>query len=132
MELIPYLPEFHPIVAGWWKAHEFAVIPHDALPKTGYIAVNEKREMVCAAWLYKTDSTIALINWFISDPLANKMESGIGQDLIIEKLSNDARDSGFLAAMCSIKHEKVVKRLVNHKFKITDDNATNLVRNLWE
>lgn len=131
MGLIPYLPEFHPVIAGWWKAHEWEIIPHDALPKTGYIAVNEKREMVCAAWLYRTDSTLAWMEWYISDPLAAKTEVSEGLDLIIQKLSEEAKEAGFQTIFTSMNHAGLIRRMQRHGFTVSDNNVTHLVRVLW-
>lgn len=128
MGLIPYIPQFHPVIAKWWLAHNFPVIPSDALPKTGFIAVNEKKEMVCAAWLYSTDSTLAWMEWYISNPLAAKSEISEGLDLVIDKLTEVAREAGFTTIFTSMKHAGLIRRMQKHEFNISEDNATNLVR----
>jgi len=132
MELIPYIPEFHPVMASWWQGHNFSVIPHDALPKTGYIAVNEDKEMVCAAWLYRTDSTLAWMEWYISNPVAAKTEVSEGLDMVINKLTDEAKESGFHTIFTSMKHGGLIRRMQKHGFGISEDNATNLVRVLCQ
>lgn len=132
MNLIPYNPEFHPVIATWWESHEWPVIPIEALPATGRIATNDRGEMVCAVWLYRTDSTIAWLDFYISDPRASKTEVSEGLDLIIEELSLIAKDNGFHSIFTSLGHRGLLRRLGKHNFQVADNNMTNLVRALCQ
>lgn len=126
MILIPYSKPLHGVLARWWDAHSWPVIPHDALPSTGMIACAE--EPVCAAFLYKTDSSIAWMEWFISDPQAEKRHVSIGLDMIIEELSAFAKEQGFKTIFTSMHHRGLIRRLERHGFKTQDTDVTQLMR----
>lgn len=132
MNLIPYLPEFHAEIATWWDGHQWPVIPQDLLPENGRVAVNDSGEMVFAAWLYKTDSKIAWMEWFISNPKASKQDVSLGKDLVINDLSDLAKELGFTDAFTSMKHEGLIRGMQKHGFAISETGMTNLVRNLWQ
>lgn len=51
------------LIVGWYEARGLQAPPADFLSGTGYIMDDR-----VAAWLYKTDSTVAMIEGVISDP----------------------------------------------------------------
>lgn len=132
MNLIPYSQLFHPVIAEWWVGHEWPVIPPEALPEIGRIATNDRGEMVCAAWLYKTDSTLSWMEFYISDPKASKTEISEGLDLIINDLCEVAKDAGFHTVFTSMEHSGLIRRMQKHDFKVSETNVTNLMRALCQ
>lgn len=112
-------------VASWWKAHNWPVLPIEALPKLGFIVPG-----VCAGWLYETDSTLCWLEWVVSNPLTSKEERSVALDEVISSLLSRAKELGFKQVFTTVVHPKLVDRYKNHGFVVTDQAMTNLIRSL--
>lgn len=125
--------EFRPFldyttVSGWWKAHNWPIIPLPALSPTGRVVMNEDGERICAGWLYQTDSCICAIEWVVADPNSGPEERDEALDLLITTLKAKADEVGKPVIFTSVTHPKLRDRLVKHGFQITDSGVTNLLR----
>ena len=63
-----YRPQDYAKIRHWWTLHGQPEVPKNVLPKCG-VVVKDKRQMVCAAWLY-LDNTVAVawMAWLVSNP----------------------------------------------------------------
>ncbi len=112
-------------VRQWWEGHKWPAIPLSALPKTGLIV-----EGVCAGWLYSTDSSIAWMEWIVSNPLSDKTLRDASLNTLIENLLGKAKESGFTQVFTSVNHPKLIERYQNNGFTIEDRNVTHMIRSL--
>lgn len=115
--------EHYEDVCYWWFQHDWPTLPREALPKTGFIV-----DGLAAGFLYKTDSTFAILEFIVGNPEANKEKRRQAIDLVVKELLNEAKNDGFKLIFSSISHPNLKKIYLNNGFKETDTNMTNFVR----
>lgn len=123
-----FTPADYPMVAKWWKAHGWPVLPLEALPEGGGVIAYEGTTPLCAAWLYKTNSSISWMEWFISNPDAPKRCRSLGLDAVIAELDTRAKAQGFKIIHTSMRHPGLIRRMKSHGFIVVDEGMTNLAR----
>lgn len=119
----PYLDTDHPTLAKWFTAQEWPTLPKEALPKTGYIVPG-----YCAGFLYKTDSSIAMLEWIIANPDTDYKDRAVAINNVIESLVKEAKRSGYSVVFTYTKHERLIDKYLNNNFKITDKDMTHFMR----
>lgn len=113
-------------VARWWKAHDWPALEPRMLSEAGLVV-----EGLCAGWLYKTDSCIALLEWVVGNPDADKELRSEALDLLIKTAKNMAKNQGYSLMFTFTSHPALIKRMhEKHAFEITDNKMTNLVGGL--
>lgn len=113
----------------WWKKHNWPEIPQDALPKTGFVAVNPDGKPVAMGFLYQTDSVMGVCEWFTRNP---DMDPGIGRigiDWVIGGIQGAMKALGIRTLFTSTNNEKLMTRLESFGFFRTDQGMTNLLYN---
>jgi len=110
-------------ICSWWEKHQWPKIPLTMLPQTGYIV-----DDLCAGFLYQTDSNIAWLEFIISNPESTKDDRSKALDILIDRLSEDARGMGFTMIFSSINHSNLINKYEKNGFNIADKNMTNMVR----
>lgn len=125
MKIEPVTQENYKVLVEWWKSHGWDAIPFDILPKIGYI-INDN----VAGFLYSTDSTMAIMEWFISNPNSTKEERNENLNILINFLSEIAKDLGFKTCFTYTVNKGLINKLENNGFLKTDENMVHLVRRL--
>ena len=115
------------IVKQWWKSHNWEVVPIDALPKTGVIIYSDDLPIV-AAWLYKTDSNIAWLEFMVSNPNVDKQVRGKAIEHLIDVLTQIAKNYGYKNIFTSLKVPKLISRMQKKGINVTDKKITKLVK----
>lgn len=118
-----YTQADYPAVCEWWQAWGWQPVPEHALPKIG--AIIDGR---AAAWLYQTDSSIAIIDWFITSKEKTGREEA--KRAIIEGLSGIAKEQEYKAIMTFLRHPSLIKTHKESGFCVTDNNVCILTRSL--
>jgi hypothetical protein len=103
-------------ICRWFAAWGWPAIPQESLPKIG--AIND----IAAAWLYQTDSDIALIEWFVTDKDAKDNREEAKQD-IISFLTVAANRMGFKNVLTFIRNPNLIRSFEKNGFFITDNNV---------
>lgn len=105
--------KYYPIVKKWWKDWDWSPIEKEFLSTTGVIVKNQD-EYICAGWLYKTDSLMSVIDFFIS---SKKKYSGNlrkkALKFLIEQLERLAKKQGFIAVYTSIKNNSLINTMLS-------------------
>lgn len=122
-----YTTDDHEMVAGWWRAWNWPVIPPESLPQTGVIISNGGVD-VCAAWLYRTDSCCSCMGLFISNKDAPKAARKGCVDYLIRVISEISRQLGFTAILATVTRQSLVKALERNGFGHKEQNVTNLYK----
>lgn len=122
-----YTPEDHALVAGWWEKRGWRVIPQAGLPPTGAIAYDGEKPIACA-WLYKSDSCVAMIGFFISNPESTARQAHEGIKLIVGALSETAEAQGYTTIFCTVIKEGLAKAIESQGFTYREQNSINLFR----
>jgi len=123
MNIRKYERSDYPIVCEWWSMHKWPNIPASMLPSTGFII-----DKVCAGFLYKTDSTIGILEFIISNPNSDVQIRSNGLNLLIETLVAEAKVNGMSAIFTSVNNNKLINRYKDLGFTESDKNITNMVR----
>lgn len=125
MEIRPYTKLDYVRLESWWKGHKWTPLHSDCLPETGFIVNN-----ICAGFLYKTDSNIAILEFVIADPESDKKERDKALDCLFDTLINTAKEMGFHNIMGWLNHPSLVKRYEKFGFGITHSDVIEVARRL--
>jgi hypothetical protein len=83
---------------------------------------------ICAGWLYKTDSTVCILEWIISNPKAPKALRGEALDQMIDVMNALASGLGFKVIYAMAKVPRLLKRYRDKGFVTGDQNMTHLTK----
>ncbi len=114
------------MICSWWESWKWQPIPITSLPKTGIIVSNGGVD-VCAAFLYKSDSAICWLEWFISNPQAKREQRKGSIEYLIDVSADVAREYGFSMILCSLKHENLMRKVEDAGFVRTETGMTNFI-----
>lgn len=114
-------------VATWWSGHNWPIIPPDYLPKLGII-VEDDDFKYCCGWLYRTDSLIAWLEYVVTNPAAPMKRRSVAINLLIEELSDKAKQMGYGCIFTSAISGGLIRRFKKADFVVGDEGMTNLVR----
>jgi len=118
------------IVCGWWDAHKWPRIPLDYLPDNGgggrILFYNEVPVIV--VWVYKTNSRLGWMEWMVSNPSAPKEIRKTAPDILIEDAIEYAKSLEIGVIFTSIRVPRLIRRLLNAGFQVSDPNMTNMTR----
>jgi hypothetical protein len=115
-------------VKGWWEAWGWTPVAKEALAPLGVIASNGEED-VCCAWLYRTESSLALLEWFISNPKVKKGRKG-AMNVVILSLCDIAKKYGFTHIVSFTKDPHFTRLLEKHGFNGRSDYVSNMVRSV--
>lgn len=115
-------------VCHWWTARSWPHVPIEALSQFGMLVHNkESGTNVCAGWLYLTCSSIAWVEWFVTNPAAPLKERRKGIELLLQRLITEALGFKATQIFSSLKSKSLIKLYKSHGFKEADVKMTNLV-----
>lgn len=109
MNIRYYQSSDYPVITSWFLGNDLPKFPEELIPSTGFIVEN-----LCAGWLYKTDSKIALVETFIGNPKADKEERQKAVNLMFSSLIEEAKKQGFTLLLASSKHDRVINYGINN------------------
>lgn len=113
-------------IVKWWKYHNFSVMPLHALSDIG-IVLCYNGDMVCASWLYTTNSSISWLEFYVSNPEIGKEIRNECLERMIDMMIVTAKHLGFKSVFSSIKVPKLIERLEARGFMRADENMTNML-----
>lgn len=96
-------------IEDWFALRETKMPPIPTFPAVGFIM-----EGVAAGFIYLTDSTVAIIDCYISNPKSNMDLRNYALDLITEELIKVARFHKCRLVKCDTKLEAVKQRAKKH------------------
>lgn len=111
------------MITEWYINRKQNMLPLEYLPETGFIVPN-----ICAGFLYKTDSKLALIENYISCPKSDKETRSNALDLVTKSLIDEAKKYDFNVIMALTKLDSVRKRAEKSGFQTVDNDFSILVR----
>lgn len=128
--LIKGTPEFNVAYAKaveWWTAWKFPVIPVESLPTSMFAAYNESGP-VSVGFLYVTDSPLAMLEWIVADPKAEKASRARAIELVITSAKVYAEASGVKMIFTFVRNQSLMHKLEKKGFLKTDEGMTHY---LW-
>lgn len=121
----------YPTLERWWKAHEWAPVPADSLPSTGIVVAADDGTLVCAGFLYATDSPLCWLEWVVADPESATETRSAALDVLISSLLFIAKERGFKQVFTFARHQRLIGRYQAHfGFIPADTGMTNLIKRL--
>lgn len=110
----------------WWRAHEWPPVPKDALSQFGMLAF-EGELKIAAGWLYLTTSSMAWMEWLVTNPDAPLKSRVIGIEYIVGRLINEAKELKASSIFVSLKSKGLIKLHKKYGFEVGDSGMTNMV-----
>jgi hypothetical protein len=105
------------------------VLPEQALPKTGVLCYEDEAP-VCAGFLYKTDSSMAWVDWVISDQDYDASMRKEAVSILMSRLLQIAKELGFSAVMTAAATEGYQQHCEGKGFVLTNDNVNLMLKRL--
>ncbi len=131
MEARRLTEEDYKVLVGFWKYNRFPPPPKEILPNNalgGKMVVDEQGNNLCAGFLYNTDSALAWIEFVVASPhIKNREIRRKSQVFLIESLTNEARERGYLAVFASIKSESLIQRYIEAGYSADGLKTTELI-----
>lgn len=112
MEARKFIPFDFEEINNWYYKRNLPSIPQHLLPPTGFIV-----PQIAAAFLYKTDSALAIIEGCISNPESFQEDRALALDLLLEQLVIEAKKEGFKMLMVSANKQSIIETCQEWEFK---------------
>ena len=100
-----YESDYYPEIAGWFRARGAKAPKPENLPKVG-VFIQE----VAVGFLIQTDTSTAILDFFIANPEATKAARSTALDMIAKELIGKAKMLGFDSVRCDSQLDTIVKR----------------------
>ena len=121
------------IICEWWKQWEWPVLPRTALPnggKGGFI-VEKNGEPIVSAFLYLTNSSIAYIEWIVSNPNYRESDRKNAIELLINECEKFCKTISGVDIILSIGRNKHL--IETHKklgWTVSEDPSYEIIKNI--
>lgn len=114
------------MIAGWWKAHGWEPLPPESLPKNGLLVVDEQGPLV-AAWLYRTDSAIAWLEWFVRNPDATRERMQGAIEKLVDYACLLAQVNKFKLMFVAARNDSLLRKLESAGFVVHENKTMSLL-----
>ena len=104
--------DYENILVGWWKDWEWEPPRKDFLPDNGVggMLVLDHQTPVCAGFIYMTNSSVAWVDWIISNKnYKGKTNRKKALLMLIDVLTASCKNSGANYVYALIKHQGLQK-----------------------
>jgi hypothetical protein len=118
------------MLVDWWSRQAWPAVPPEALPATGRIVADLQGRPICAGFMYRTDSSIAWVEWTVADPETPAELRSEALDLLIGTLETEAKSQGFTLGFTGTSHKRLIARFQNHGWQVTDAAQSHLIKRL--
>ena len=105
-------PQDYSQLAKWCNHRDVVAPPKDLLSSVGFIV-----DDVACGFIYLTNSSVAILDCFISCPHSDKKIRDKALNLITIELTAYAKNSGCRLIKCDSKIREVINRAYDHGFK---------------
>lgn len=102
----------------WWKSYSWPCIAPEYLPTTGLII-----DDLCAGFLYKTDSSVAILEWIVGNREADRGARAQAIREVVQGLKEIAHRAGYTKVFTSAVHPNLISAYKELGFQPTDSNV---------
>ena len=120
--------DYSDILCKWWPDWGWDAPPLDMLPKIGFMISNQREEDICAGFLYKTDSKVCWLEYVVSDKNYKREDRSRAITLLINHLSDKAKEEEFKYIYTSLKSKPLIKKYESCGFIKGDDACLEMVK----
>lgn len=117
-------------VCHWWESHGFPIMLWDKMPGIGLYVSDDDGRGICAAWLYRSDTWLAWLEYVVRNPEQPKDVTDPALDLVINELAKLAKELGFGILLTCTNKDSLGTRFERNAFTKTDSNVSHYVRRL--
>lgn len=107
-----FVRDDYPQLCKWWLNRGMPIIPYDVLPTYGLIGKD-----VAAGFLISTDSSVAILDFFISNPVSDRCERDKILDKITRGLIARGKQQGFKVLKADTSIKSIAERAKKHGFE---------------
>jgi hypothetical protein len=112
-------------MCSWYKAHAKPSPYITSLSTNGFIVEN-----ICMGFLYSTDSDIAFIEGYISNPDCNRKDRKEALDILSNRLLDEAKALGFKKVLSFSNRPSVKSRMKKYGYEIIQTDLVCGMRSL--
>lgn len=120
-----YTPEDYEVLKTWWEARGMDYIPERFLSGFGVMVEN-----VASGFIYKTDSCMAIIENFISNPNTPKEIRDQAIDQIIQLLLDYAATQGIESLVAFSDLPVIIERAKKFSFAVPEGSYKMMIRSV--
>lgn len=119
------------ICKGWWTARGGAAPDRFMLSQCGSVAEYDK-EPIAVAFMYLdcAGSGVAEIGWLATNPSSSKFIRGKALKLLIENLTQIAKDLNYWIVSCNYENVSLIRSLCKSGFQIGHTGMTQLFKKI--
>ena len=115
-------------IHGGWVAPSRKMLPENG---TGGVMVSKDGIDICAGFVYFTNSTMAWVEYIVSNKEYRISDRGDAIELLITTLSVIARDKGYEFVYASVKNKPLIQKYERCGFKLGDQDCQELIK-IWQ
>lgn len=128
-----YCRSFHdsdyPLLCEWWDAWGFPRPPKECLPINGLIVCDGEGPLY-AGFMFFTDSSIAWIEWVVSDKHASVSRKRGALDYLISSFEKMAKGRKVKHFFTSTVRPEFINSLKKCGFEVGDRDVVQLIKNI--
>lgn len=122
--------DFYPILEYWWERHHFTAVSRGILPPEVFV-VSKGETPIYSMFLYETNSGLCWIAWPLSNPDVSKTEKEGGLDFLIKKVSEYAKEKGFIVSFTTSPVRPVQESLKREGYQEGDVKVNHYLKILF-
>ncbi len=134
LNFLPLVDQDYEILCTFWNAWAFSIPPKNCLPNNGLGGIkiiDANGTIVCAGFLYETNSGIAWLEFIISNPsVRDRTVRNDALILLISLLTIEAEEKGFSAVFASITSKSLIEKYEQVGYKKNPISSTELIISL--
>ena len=127
-------PEDHATFVAWGKFWKFAYPPLEILPNRGaggLVVCDDDGTMICAGYVYMSNSTIAWSEFIISNPaVKSKIIRTAALNQLIQDICQVSKDEGYDMIITSVVNKNLVERYKKNGFVVGSTGAFEMIKKL--
>ena len=117
----------------WGEFWRFPMPPMDFLPNDGVLfnglMICNEEDDICAGFIYETNSAVCWMEYIISNPtIRDKEERKESLSMLIECLSETARNRGFKYIFTVVKNDNLIEKYLDNGFVRGTVNSTEMIK----
>ena len=123
--------DYDNVLTKWWKDWDWTPPVKEFLPQegTGGVMVYDDDIPVCAGFIYTTNSSVAWIDWIISNKDYKEKESRKEAiKMLISTLSALAKNKGYMFGYALLKHSKLIETYEELGFTAGDSYNKEMIK----
>lgn len=125
--------DYSDTLVKWWESWGWTAPSRDMLPEngTGGVMVSKEGIDICAGFVYFTNSTMAWVEYVVSNKDYRMSDRAEAIELLITTLSVIARDNGYKFVYASVKNKPLIHKYERCGFKIGDHDCQEMIK-VWQ